>query len=111
MRKIIIGIHGLGNKPPEDLLKIWWKKAIREGLKAIGHPRYFFKFELDVFESILDKEYRDVEGKKPTEAQVKNSIISDKRRIKKHKEYLKICEDVSVLQAVVSSLDHKKKSL
>jgi hypothetical protein len=46
MSKIIIGIHGLGNKPPKKLLKKWWKKSIREGLKAIGHPRFFFNFEL-----------------------------------------------------------------
>ena len=46
MRKIIIGIHGLGNKPPEDLLKVWWKNSIREGLKTIGLPRLLFKFEL-----------------------------------------------------------------
>ncbi len=46
MSKIIIGIHGLGNKPPQKILKKWWKKSIREGLKAIGHPRFFFKFEL-----------------------------------------------------------------
>jgi hypothetical protein len=46
MSKIIIGIHGLGNKPPKKLLKKWWKKSIREGLKAIGRPRLFFGFEL-----------------------------------------------------------------
>ncbi len=45
MSKVIIGIHGLGNKPPRKILRKWWKKSIREGLKAIGHPRFFFKFE------------------------------------------------------------------
>jgi hypothetical protein len=45
-KKIIIGIHGIGNKPPKRVLKKWWKKSIREGLKKIGHPRKFFKFEL-----------------------------------------------------------------
>lgn len=29
---IIIGIHGLTNKPPKNLLRKWWKAAIREGL-------------------------------------------------------------------------------
>ena len=52
MRKVIIGIHGLGNKPPKALLKIWWKKAIREGLKAIGHSRFFVKFELIYYKVI-----------------------------------------------------------
>jgi hypothetical protein len=31
-RKIIIGIHGLHNKPPRKLLTKWWRKSIREGL-------------------------------------------------------------------------------
>ncbi|MFQ5709465.1 MAG: alpha/beta hydrolase [bacterium] len=45
-KKIIIGIHGIGNKPPKMLLELWWKKAICEGLQRIGHPRRFFNFEL-----------------------------------------------------------------
>lgn len=53
MSKIIIGIHGLGNKPPKKLLKKWWKKSIREGLKRIGHPRYFFRFELVYWANFL----------------------------------------------------------
>jgi hypothetical protein len=46
MSKIIIGIHGLGNKPPKEILENWWREAILEGLKAHGHPRPFLKFEL-----------------------------------------------------------------
>ncbi|MCH6576034.1 MAG: hypothetical protein IH795_12700 [Bacteroidetes bacterium] len=46
MDKIIIGIHGLGNKPPKDLLEKWWQQSIAEGLKKIGHPRKDFNFEL-----------------------------------------------------------------
>lgn len=46
MSKIIIGIHGLENKPPEKLLGKWWKKAISEGLQAIEHPNAYFDFEL-----------------------------------------------------------------
>jgi len=45
MSKVIIAIHGLGNKPPKSLLKKWWKKSMREGLKVIGHPRFFIPFE------------------------------------------------------------------
>lgn len=54
MSKIIIGIHGLGNKPPKKLLKKWWKKSIREGLKAIGHPRFFLRFELVYWANFLN---------------------------------------------------------
>ena len=30
--KLIIGIHGLANKPPKDTLAEWWEKAMVEGL-------------------------------------------------------------------------------
>lgn len=30
--KLIIGIHGLSNKPPEKTLATWWEKAMLEGL-------------------------------------------------------------------------------
>jgi hypothetical protein len=46
MDKIIIGIHGLGNKPPKDLLESWWQQSISEGLKKIGHPGKDFNFEM-----------------------------------------------------------------
>ena len=36
MKKIIIGVHGLGNKPPADVLEKWWAASIQEGLAAIG---------------------------------------------------------------------------
>jgi len=46
MDKIIIGVHGLGNKPPKDLLESWWKQAISEGLKRSGFIHKKFNFEL-----------------------------------------------------------------
>ena len=53
MSKIIIGIHGLRNKPPRRVLKRWWKRSIREGLKAVGRPRWFFRFRLVYWADIL----------------------------------------------------------
>ena len=53
MSKIIIGIHGLKNKPKGSLLEKWWEKAIREGLGQIGHPFNTFKFELVYWAHIL----------------------------------------------------------
>jgi len=44
LSKVIIGIHGLDNKPPESLLRTWWLKAIREGLKNIGQFHFLFRF-------------------------------------------------------------------
>ncbi len=33
MAKVIVGIHGLANKPEKEKLKKWWEESIREGLK------------------------------------------------------------------------------
>jgi len=44
--QIVIGIHGLGNHPPQRLLRRWWKKSIREGLRSEGLRHPFLRFEL-----------------------------------------------------------------
>ncbi|MBD3224405.1 MAG: alpha/beta hydrolase [Caldithrix sp.] len=46
MGKILIGIHGLKNKPPQLILEMWWRKALLEGLRMIGHHHPFLKFAL-----------------------------------------------------------------
>ena len=46
MAKIIIGIHGLGNKPPAMILRKWWIDAICEGFQRLGSLKSSFKFEL-----------------------------------------------------------------
>ena len=33
MASVIIGTHGLANKPEKQLLSDWWETAIKEGLK------------------------------------------------------------------------------
>ena len=45
MKKVIIGIHGLKNKTPKELLSNWWQISIREGLKNHFEERDFH-FEL-----------------------------------------------------------------
>ncbi|MFQ5676819.1 MAG: hypothetical protein ACE5G1_13060, partial [bacterium] len=55
-KKIIIGIHGAGNKPPQPLTKLWWRKAICEGLARIGYPRRMFKLELVYWAKFLYSE-------------------------------------------------------
>lgn len=47
MASVIICIHGLGNKPPNDLLKKWWLAALKEGLH-----RDFGRVELPRFEMV-----------------------------------------------------------
>jgi hypothetical protein len=58
MSKIIIGIHGMGNKPGEDQLSRWWVKAIREGLEGKGHF-WFLKFKMVYWASVLNNEPLD----------------------------------------------------
>jgi len=71
MAKIIIGIHGLGNKPSKEILQDWWKKSMIEGLRNIDED-----IELPVFELIY---WADILNEKPLDA-----TISDK----KHPLYL-----------------------
>lgn len=52
MSRIIIGIHGMGNKPEAVQLRKWWKEAIREGFRGIGRLRYM-RFELVYWASFL----------------------------------------------------------
>jgi predicted alpha/beta hydrolase family esterase len=53
LSKVIIGIHGLDNKPPEWLLRTWWLQAIREGLKNIGQFHFLFRFRFVYWAHLL----------------------------------------------------------
>lgn len=59
MSKIVIGIHGLGNKPPKELLAKWWKDAILEGLRKKNNSPKDFNFELVYWADILHKKPLD----------------------------------------------------
>lgn len=50
---VIIGIHGLANKPPEDVLKNYWAKSIAEGLKKNAGVEAEFDFELVYWAKLL----------------------------------------------------------
>ena len=51
--KIIIGIHGLDNKPSEKLLRRWWIQSIRDGLHQIGKDELSFRFEIAYWADLL----------------------------------------------------------
>ncbi len=63
-KRIIIGVHGLGNKPPRGLLKVWWKHSIIEGLRKIEgsqrrfHLRMAYWADL-MYENPLDPKIKD----------------------------------------------------
>jgi hypothetical protein len=56
MKPIIIGIHGLKNKAPKEILSQWWQAAIREGLR-----NFFVEKDVD-FELVY---WADLNYKKP----------------------------------------------
>jgi len=94
MDKIIIGIHGLGNKPPKDLLKKWWVQSIKEGLKNIGRPGQKFNFELVYWADTLhpvplnpdetdeDSDLYLSERYSPAEYEIKNKPNGFKEKLK-----------------------------
>jgi hypothetical protein len=53
MAKVILGIHGLGNKPSKETLQNWWKKSMLEGLKNTNQDFKFPEFELIYWADIL----------------------------------------------------------
>lgn len=46
MKTVLIGIHGLRNKPPKDTLAEWWETSIIEGFTIVGLPVPRFSLEL-----------------------------------------------------------------
>jgi len=106
-KKIIIGIHGAGNKPAQRLLQLWWRKAICEGLERIGQPRRNFKFELVYWAQFLYSEPQDPEAddpesplyiKEPYVPAASNSVPQSPSRVrKKFLDWLEIMMDKLLL--------------
>ena len=46
MKNVVIGVHGLGEKPPEHVLRAWWLQSLREGAKRWQIDLKDFEFEL-----------------------------------------------------------------
>ncbi len=63
MANVIIGIHGLGNKPPKKLLEKWWKLAMVEGLKTNNYNYVLPKFELVYWADIMYEEVQSISEK------------------------------------------------
>ncbi len=53
MANVIIEIHGLGNKPPKNLLERWWERAMIEGLKSNDYKAKLPKHEMVYWADIL----------------------------------------------------------
>jgi hypothetical protein len=57
--KVIIGIHGLGNKPSKKTLEDWWVKSILEGLEGIDKNKFNINFELIYWADVLNEKPLD----------------------------------------------------
>lgn len=55
MAKVIIGVHGLANKPPAETLEKWWKDSLIEGLQHQGVSNPDFKFRMVYWAKYLHK--------------------------------------------------------
>ncbi len=84
---VVIGVHGLLNKPEKALLKSWWSKSIIEGVHRNHEKSGSFEFDLAYWadvrykppipESELDEKYECAGGIGPLprhEANIKNHI-------------------------------------
>lgn len=65
MANVIIGIHGLGNKPAKKLLEYWWKLSMIEGLKKNGYKSTLPKFEMVYWADILHEKPLSLAKKDP----------------------------------------------
>lgn len=54
MSKVIIGIHGLGNKPSREVLQGWWLESMKEGLNGIGSLKKMPPFELIYWADVIN---------------------------------------------------------
>lgn len=52
-KTIVLGVHGLGNKPARSLLQLWWKKSLLEGLAKIEGAPNRFRFKMIYWADIM----------------------------------------------------------
>lgn len=55
MSKVIIGVHGLGNKPTRPIIEEWWRSAMNEGLKMGKYQAELPRFEMALWSDIIHK--------------------------------------------------------
>ncbi len=75
-KRIIIGIHGLGNKAPKKTLEDWWVRSIEEGLNKYYSAVPGFNFELIYWADILHPDPLD-----PSETDNKSPLFIEEKYI------------------------------
>ena len=116
MRKVIIAIHGLGNKPSKKTLTKWWKESINEGLEGIGKNIKIPEFDMIYWADILYKNPLDekiTDENDPcyfTEKYIKASDKSFVKAGKTRQKVLSMIEDTmnSIILNADYSLNYSK---
>jgi len=91
MSKVIIAIHGLGNKPPQKLLEQWWLKAIQEGLQKTKQPSQKFTFKMVYWSDILYAEPLNIASRdKEDSLYLDEPYTASKGTLKPEKKKLKL---------------------
>ncbi len=104
MSRIIIGIHGLGNKPPKELLAKWWKESIIEGLRKNNYSAKDFNFELVYWADILHKNPLD-----PNETDKENPLYLNEPYIPEGKNINR--EEMGFRQKALEYLEKYSKKI
>jgi len=65
MANVIIGIHGLGNKPPKKILEDWWMLSMAEGFGKKNLKVRSANFEMAYWADIIHKQSLDPEEMDP----------------------------------------------
>ncbi|MFN2396205.1 MAG: esterase/lipase family protein [Bacteroidales bacterium] len=95
MARIIIGIHGLGNKPDKDTLSKWWQLSLKEGLANQGFETELPEFKMVYWADILyphplDKNVEDPENPSYIdEKYTKGNSYSERRSYRIRKRLLR----------------------
>ena len=74
-KKVIIGIHGLANKPEAKILEGWWKKSLVEGLHNLGVKNPTFDFKMVYWANFLYKNHQHMEELFSFDALYSRSIV------------------------------------
>ncbi|MEX0680502.1 MAG: hypothetical protein WD097_03900, partial [Balneolales bacterium] len=68
MARVILGLHGLGNKADRKTLEAWWRMSLEEGLEKQGITAGIPRFEMVYWADIMHPEPLDVTVEDPDSA-------------------------------------------
>lgn len=99
-KKVIIGIHGLGNKAPKETLLKWWKESLIEGLEREHYNTALPEFELVYWADLVyDKPLDPQETDKDSETYLRERYVKGNPEFEKN--------DHSTRRKVVDFLDQQ----